>query len=64
MYKILVGLMVAVLVIGALIAVVGAGIGFFTNNLDMISCAVMMILSILLLGVVFGLMLDVVEISL
>lgn len=61
MYKILVGLMVAVLVIGALIAVVGAAIGLFTNNFDMIGGAIFMLLMLLFFGVAIAMVLGLID---
>lgn len=64
MYKILLGLMIATLIIGALITLIGAAIGFFTNNSDMIGDAIAMILVLLLLGTVFAMVLGFIEIFL
>lgn len=61
MQKIFIGLMATILAIGASIAVIGAAIGLFTNNFDMIGGAVAMILLVLLLGIALGMVLDVIE---
>lgn len=64
MYKILVGLMIALLFIGAAVAATGAAIGLFTNNHDMIYGAIAMILVLLLLIAALAMVLGLIDLFL
>lgn len=62
MYKILVSLMAAILIIGAAIAVIRAAIGFFTINYDMIYGAILLLLVSLVLAVALAMVLGLIDI--